>query len=177
MARWIIDPDHTVAAFAVRHFMIADVRGQFNGVSGTIYFDPPDLRTLKAEVVINSSVMTTGVEKRNEHLKSQDFLLVGEFPEMAFKSSGVELTGLNSCKVHGSLRIRGIEGPVVLHAEYLGPVRSPWEETTVGFKATTTINREDFGMTWNVKMENGGLVAGKDVHITLHAEADLVEEG
>jgi polyisoprenoid-binding protein YceI len=177
MARWIIDPDHTVAAFAVRHFMVTDVHGQFNSISGTIYFDPPDLKSLSAEVTIHASVMTTGITKRNEHLKSADFLEVEKFPEIKFNSGAVELTGLNSCKLHGTLFIRGLERPVVLDAECLGPISSPWGETTLGFRASTSVNREDFGMTWNVKMEKGGFVAGREVRITLCAEADLAEEG
>lgn len=177
MARWIIDPDHTVAAFAVRHFMVIDVRGQFNGINGTINFDPPDLLSLSAEVSINTPVMTTGIPKRDEHLKSPDFLNVEKFPEMKFKSGGVEITGINCCKLHGTLAIRGIEKPVVLDVEYLGPIKSPWGETTLGFKASALINREDFGMFWNEKMENNGFVVGREVRITLDAEADLAEEG
>jgi polyisoprenoid-binding protein YceI len=177
MARWIIDPDHTVAAFAVRHFMVTDVHGQFNSINGTIYFDPPDLTSLSAEVIIHASVMTTGITKRNEHLMSPDFLEVAKFPEIRFKSGSVEFTGLNSCKLLGTLSIRGIERHAVLDAEYLGPINSPWGETTLGFRASTSINREDFGMTWNVKMEKGGFVAGREVRITLCAEADLAEGG
>ncbi|MGD2080051.1 MAG: YceI family protein [Nitrospirota bacterium] len=177
MARWIIDPDHTVAAFAVRHFMVTDVHGQFNGINGTINFDPPDLTSLSAEVTIGSSVMTTGIPKRDGHLKSPDFLDVEKFPEIRFRSGGVELTGLNGCKLNGTLAIRGIERPVVLDVECLGPIKSPWGETTLGFKASTSINREDFGMTWNEKMEKGGFVVGREVRITLDAEADLAEEG
>jgi polyisoprenoid-binding protein YceI len=176
MAKWTIDPDHTVAAFSVRHFMVADVLGQFNRIGGTIRFDPPDLTTLSVEVSIDLSVMTTGVQKRDAHLKSVDFLDVAKFPEMTFKSSRVELTGINGFKVYGDLTIRGISKPAVLDAEYLGPIKSPWGETCIGVRATTVINREDYGMTWNEKMENNGVVVGREVRITINAEADLSED-
>jgi len=176
MAKWTIDPDHSVAALRVRHFMIADVRGQFNKLSGTIYFDPPDLTSVSVEVAIDASVMTTGIIKRDEHLQGPDFLDTAKFPEISFRSTKVEITGLTSCKVAGELTVRGITKPVVLDAEYLGPVKSPWGETSIGIRATATVNREDFGMTWNEPMENNGFVVGRDVHLTLHIEADLAED-
>jgi polyisoprenoid-binding protein YceI len=173
MAKWIIDSDHSVAAFAVKHFMIADVHGQFNKISGTINFDPPDLTTFSVEASIDTSVMTTGVEKRNAHIKSPDFLDADGFPEMTFKSTRVELTALNGFRVHGELTIRGITKPVVFDAEYLGPMKSPWGETTLGLRATTTIDRGEYGVMWNEKVENNGVVASWDVRITLNVEADL----
>lgn len=176
MAKWIIDPDHTVAAFIVRHFMITDVRGQFNRISGTINYDISDLTSLSVEVAIDASAMTTGIAKRDEHLKSQDFLYVEKFPNITFKSGKVELTGINSCKVHGDLTMRGVTKPAVLDAEFLGPIKSPWGETCIGVSARTEINRVDFGASWHEPMENNGVVAGENVHIILHAEADLKEE-
>jgi polyisoprenoid-binding protein YceI len=173
MSKWVIDSDHTVAAFKVTHFMVADVHGQFNKISGTIHFDPPDLTTFSVDVSIDTSVMTTGIEKRDAHLKSRDFLDVANFPDMTFKSNRVELTGLNRFNVNGELTIRGISKPAVLDAEYLGPIKSPWGETTIGIRAATTIDRFDYGEMWNEKLENNGVVAGRYVHITLNAEADL----
>lgn len=177
MARWNIDNDHSVAAFVVRHFMVTDVRGQFNGISGTIHYNPPDLTSLSVEVKINASSISTGIAKRDEHLKSEDFLYVKEFPEIVFRSREIELTGINSCIVRGELTIRGVTKPVALAAEFLGPIKSPWGETCIGVKATTSINREDFGASWYVAMDNNGFVAGKEVYIELNVEADLAQEG
>ena len=177
MSTWKIDPDHSVAAFEARHFMITIVRGQFNNISGEIHFDPIDATLCSVEATIQAAGLYTGIPKRDEHLRSPDFLNVEKYPAITFKSTGVELAGTTLKKVYGGLTIRGITRPVTLDVAHFGPVTSPFGgETTMGFSATTEINRFEFDVNWNYDMENGGRVAGKWVIIHLEIEADLEKE-
>jgi polyisoprenoid-binding protein YceI len=177
MAKWNIDPDHSVAAFTARHFMITLVRGQFNKISGFIQFDPDNPTLGSVEATIEAAGVHTGIPKRDEHLRSIDFLDVEHFPAITFKSSRIEAVGVNLFKVEGDLTIRGITRPVTLDMEYLGLVKSPFDEdVTIGFSASTRINRFDFDVNWNYEMEKGGLVAGKELYLFLEIEADLKPE-
>jgi polyisoprenoid-binding protein YceI len=175
MAKWIIDPDHSVASFVVRHMMVANVRGQFNRISGTIHFDPADLANSSVEVSIDASGIYSGIQKRDDHLRSPDYLDAESYPQITFKSTNVETTQEKGFRVTGDLSIRGISRSVTLDAEYNGPEKSPYGETSMGFTATTRIDRGDYGMTWNVLLESGGVMVGKEVLIVLDAEADLTE--
>jgi polyisoprenoid-binding protein YceI len=176
MAQWTIDPDHSVAAFVVRHMMVCDVHGQFNTVSGTISFDPAEPERATLEVTIEVAGVYTGIPKRDDHLRSPDFFDAAAYPVMTFASTGVEGRGDGRYRVTGNLTIRGVTRQVVLDAESRGPVRSPFgDETTIGFTATTAIDRTDFGVSWNELMDAGGVVAGTRVDITLNVEADMVE--
>jgi polyisoprenoid-binding protein YceI len=172
MARWAVDTNHSVAAFSVRHMMVANIHGQFNRMSGAIDFDPSDLRTAKVELEIEVGSMTTGIKKRDDHLFSADFFDAEKFPRITFRSTAVEPTGSNSANVSGELTIRGQTRPVTVKARCFGPVKSPFGETKMGFSAEATINREDFGMNWNTELEAGGLMLGREVELTLELEAD-----
>jgi polyisoprenoid-binding protein YceI len=175
MSEWKIDPDHTAAAFMVRHFMITLVRGQFNRISGTIQFDPDQPALNSVEVEVESDSIYTGIAKRDEHLRSPDFLDVENFPLIRFESTRVEPVAVNHFKVTGELTIRGNTRLAILDAEYLGRVKSPFDEDiSIGFSASTRLIRQDFGVNWNFDMENGGLVAGNEVFLNLEVEADLV---
>lgn len=174
MKKWTIDPDHSVASFIVRHMMIANVRGQFNKLVGTIHFDPDDILHSTVEATIDVTGVYTGISKRDGHLRSADFFDVSNHPKITFKSTKVESTGGNHLKITGDLTIRGTTRKVVLEAEFLGPLKSPFDEDiSLGFSAMTTINRKDFGVSWNETWEGGGMVAGWDVNIAIDAEADL----
>jgi polyisoprenoid-binding protein YceI len=175
MAKWNIDSDHSVAAFKVRHFMITLVRGQFNKIAGTIELDPENPALGSVEASIEAAGVYTGIPKRDDHLRSPDFLDVGKYPHIRFKSTGVEKVGVNYFKVAGDLTIRDVTLPVSLDVEYLGQVKDPFEEgISIGLTASTRINRFDYGANWNVDMEKGGVVAGKDVSLFLEVEADLI---
>lgn len=176
MGKWIIDPDHTVAAFSVRHLTIATVRGQFNRISGTLSFDPQDPAGLSLEAVINPAGIYTGIGKRDEHLRSPDFLNVAHYPSITFRNTGFESWGSRKGRMTGELTIRGITRRVLLDVAIAGPVTCPEEiggETTIGIAAGTTVNREDFGMRWNIAMAGGAVAVGLDVEIRLDIEADL----
>ena len=179
MAKWVIDPDHTVAHFTTRHMMITKVHGQFNRFSGEIRFDPADVPATSVLVEIDASSVWTGVEARDRHLRSPDFFDVDQFPVIRFESTSVEIAGSNFMKVHGELTVRNITRPILLHAAFFGPMLYQDETgsyTTMGFSATATVNREDFGMTWNNEFGPGNFMVGKHIELALDAETDLSSE-
>jgi polyisoprenoid-binding protein YceI len=179
MAKWIIDPDHTVAHFMTRHMMITIVHGQFNRFSGEIWFDPEDVPAMSVRVEIDAASLWTGVEARDRHLRSPDFFDVGKYPVIRFRSTRVEVESSNFMKVHGELTIRVVTRPVLLHAAWFGPMQYQDETgsyTTMGFSATAMLNREDFGMTWNNYFGRERFMAGKHIELKLDAEADLALE-
>jgi polyisoprenoid-binding protein YceI len=172
----MIDTDHTVAHFTARHMMITFVHGQFNRITGLIDFDPEDLSKTAAEIEIDAAVLYTGVEARDRHLRSEDFLHVEKHPVLTFRSTGAETAGSNLFKLHGDLTIRGVTRPVLLHAACFGPSEYADETgayTTMGFEARVSLNREDFGITWNNVFGNKQFMAGKHLDIVINVEADL----
>jgi polyisoprenoid-binding protein YceI len=177
MAKWIIDPDHSVAAFVIRHMMVANVRGQFNKLRGVVQFDPPDVASSSVEVAIDAAGIYTGIQKRDDHLRSADFFDAVKYPQIIFKSGKVEITGARRLRITGDLTMHGITKTVTLNVDYSEPEKSPYGgETTVGFAATTKINREDFGLMWNEPLESGGFLVGRDVQIFIDGEADLAAD-
>jgi polyisoprenoid-binding protein YceI len=175
MPQWNFDPAHTSAEFSARHMMVTTVRGTFEKVSGTLDFDPAEPEKASVEVTIDAASITTRVADRDTHLRSPDFLDVANYPTLTFKSTKVELTGGDTAKITGDLTIRGVTRPVVINAEYLGQEKNPWGVTVVGFSGTTRINREDWGLTWNVALETGGVLVSKDINIALDVEAALAD--
>ncbi len=178
MTKWNIDPDHSVAGFSIRHMMITNIRGTLTGITGTIFFDPDAIESSSAEASLPVSAISTGNKKREEHLMSTDFFDEKHYPTIIFKSTKVEKTGSNRATITGELTMRGVTHTVAMQAEYYGPVKGPSElggETTLGFAASLRINREDYGIMWNVPFDKVNLVVGKEVDITLDIEADLAE--
>jgi len=176
MSKWNIDPDHSVGSFTIRHMTVAFVHGQMNKVSGKISFNPDKFADISVQFDIDVESIITGIGKRDAHLKSADFFDIENFPKLNFKSTGAERTGFNSCNIKGDITIHGITKSITLEADFLGPVDSPFGETTLGITGRTVINREDFGLKWNEPMGNGGFMVGKEVEITMNIEADLAEE-
>jgi polyisoprenoid-binding protein YceI len=179
MARWRINTNHSSAEFAVRHMMVTWVRGLFTKVTGTLSFDPLTVAASSVEVEIEAKSLFTGVDKRDNHLKSADFLEVEKYPAITFKSTRVEPVALDHAWIHGDLTIRMVTQPLVLDARWSGPAHFNDEGTlytSFGFRAETMINREDFGMVWNTEMEHGGVMVGKHVYIRLDVETDLAGE-
>jgi polyisoprenoid-binding protein YceI len=175
MKSCIIDPDHSVATFAIRHLMIANVRGMFPKVTGVVRYDDQDITRSSVEAEVDVASLTTGVKKRDEHVLSSEMLDAGRYPKMTFRSTRVERRADASLAVHGDLTIHGVTRPVVFTAEHFGPVKSPFGgEITLGFSASAKVNREDFGVLWGSEaLEGGGFIAGKEVEITIDVEADL----
>lgn len=167
---WILDTAHTSIKFSVRHMMISTTTGQFSRASGTVDFDEAAPEKTRVQIKIEADSLDTKDEKRDAHLKSPDFFDVANYPYIEFKSTRVERTGENTAKLHGDLTIRGVTKPVVLDVEFLGKARSPWGTWSAGFEATGKINREDWGLTWNMPLETGGWLVGKEVKIEIAAE-------
>ncbi len=165
-----IDPKHTSVEFVARHLMITKVRGRLDDVSGTIRIaEVPEDSSV--EVTIGAKSVDTGEEQRDAHLRSADFFDVENHPTWKFKSTTVERTGENTWKVTGDLTIRGTTRPVVLDAEFDGANATPWGPSAIAFSAVTEIDREDWGLTYNMALETGGVLVGKKVRIELNVEA------
>lgn len=177
MKRCIIDTDHSVACFAIKHMTIANIRGMFNKVKGVIHYEPADIARSSVEAEIDVKSLSTGIKKRDAHILSNEMLDADAFPLITFKSARVVPRDGNSATIHGDLTIHGVTKAVAFDAQYFGPVKSPFGgEIALGFSAATKINREDFGILWgNDLLEGGGLMAGKDVEITIDVEADVQE--
>lgn len=167
---WQLDPVHTSVEFVARHLMVTKVRGRFPGVTGTINL-AEDPSQSSVEVDIDAASVETGDEKRDEHLRSPDFFDVERYPEITFRSTRVEGESPGRFRVHGDLTVHGVTRPVSLEAEYHGWTQSPFGDRRAGFSATTEVNREDFGLTWNVAIESGGFLVGKKIRLDFEIEA------
>jgi polyisoprenoid-binding protein YceI len=168
---WQIDPQHTAAGFSVKHLMISTVRGQFKSVTGTVVWEDQDISKSTVDVTIDANTVDTSEPKRDADLKSANFFDVARYPTITFKSKTIEQVSAAKMKITGDLTIHGVTKEVVLNVEGpTGPVKDPWGNTRVAASATTTINRHDFGIKWDNKMDNGGLVVSNDVDITIDLE-------
>ncbi|MGH9286825.1 MAG: YceI family protein [Acidimicrobiales bacterium] len=166
---WEIDPGHADVAFIGRHFMLTKIRGLFTGVSGTIIL-ADDLTESTLEVDIDMGSVSSGDHARDDHLRSADFFDVENHPTATLRSTRVTRTGAGGT-VTGDLTIRGVTKPVTLQVEYLGHVRDPWGGDRAIFSAHATLNREDWGLTWNMILDNGGLVVSKEIRLEIDLEA------
>ena len=169
-APWKLDKAHSQVKFSVAHLVISEVTGNFRDFDVTLTADKPDFSDAKVDATIKTSSVDTGIENRDKHLRSNDFLNVEKFPEMRFKSTGIEKTGDNTYKITGDLTVRDVTKSVVLDTKFNGTIKGMGGNTTAAFKGTTTINRFDYGVKWDKTIEAGGLIAGKDVEITLLME-------
>jgi polyisoprenoid-binding protein YceI len=167
---WQIDTAHSRAQFTVRHLMISDIRGDFGAVTGTVDYDGKDLATAKVNATIDVKSISTRVDKRDEHLKSDDFLDVANHPTMTFVSSSITPKGNGKYNMAGNLTIRGTTKPVVFElTSPSGPITTRGT-TKIGASASGKINRKDFGVKYHEVMDNGGLGVADDVYIQLDVE-------
>ncbi len=167
---WEIDPAHTGVGFVARYMMLSKVRGHFTRFGGQIHVGPTPEESW-VEVTIDPTSIDTGMEMRDNHLHSPDFFEVELYPNMTFKSTRVERTGETTLKVVGDLTIRDVTRPVVLDVEYQGLGIGLRGDTRAAFAASTEIDREEFGITWNQSLETGGVLVGKKVRIELDVQA------
>jgi polyisoprenoid-binding protein YceI len=167
-----IDSAHSQVGFRIKH-LVGKVPGRFTGFSGTIEYTPGKPESWKVDAKIDPATINTDNEKRDGHLKAADFFDVAKFPDMAFKSTKVTDVKGETAKLHGDLTMHGVTKAVVLDLEIGGTTKDPWGKTRAGFAATGTINRKDFGITYNSVLDNGGLMLGEDVAISLDIEAVL----
>lgn len=173
-ATYAIDPAHSSVQFSVRHMMISNVKGAFNGVKGTVLYDPDAPETGSVQVEIDASTINTLDTTRDTHLKSADFLDVAQFPAITFNSTRIEGTG-DRLKIDGDLTIHGVTKPVTLEVEDITPEgKDPWGNTRIGTSAKTRIKRSDFGLSWNAALETGGFLVGDD--LKLDFEVQLIKQ-
>ena len=166
-----IDAAHTSAQFAVKHLVVSTARGTMGQVSGALQFDQGDPTKSTVEVMIDVTGIDTRNAKRDEHLRSPDFLDVAKYPTITFKSKRIERVAADKFKVTGDLTLKGVTKEVVLDVEGSpNPIKDPFGNVKLGGVARTKINRQDFGVTWSKSMDGGGLVVGDDVDITIDIE-------
>lgn len=170
-ATYSIEPAHSSAHFRVRHMMIANVRGEFSKVSGSVTFDPanPAASNVTAEIEVGS--VNTREPDRDKHLKSADFFDAANYPTIRFQSKKVEPDGAGKYKVTGDLTIRGVTHEVILQVD--GPtaeIKDPWGYTRRGAEAVARVSRKEFGLTYNPMLETGGVVVGDEIEISLEVE-------
>lgn len=168
---WQIDPQHSSAQFAVRHLGLSTVRGAFSKLSGTMIRDDQDITNSSVEVTIDVNTVDTREPDRDKDLRSERFFDVAHFPTMTFKSKKVEQVAPGKLRVTGDLTIRGTTREVTLDVDGpTAPVKDPWGNQRLAATGTTKINRQDYGVKWNAKLDNGGVVVGDEVNITLDVE-------
>ncbi|HEU5431474.1 MAG TPA: YceI family protein [Thermomicrobiales bacterium] len=172
---WKIDQSHSVIEFAVKHMMFATVKGRFTKFEGEIDTEG-DFTHGKVSVTIDADSVDTRDAKRDEHLRTNDFFGAGEHPQITFRSTRVEQESGDRFKVYGDLTIRDTTNPVVLEVEFNGSGVNPWGQTVASYSATTRIDREDYGLTWNAALEQGGFLVGNEVKINLELEV-VKQEG
>jgi polyisoprenoid-binding protein YceI len=171
-AAWTIDPGHSAAQFTVRHMIVSNVKGQFDGPTGTVTFDPRDVAgTLAVEATIDARTINTRNPDRDNDLRSDLFFDVAKFPRITFKSTRAEIAGPGRLKVTGDLSMHGVTKQVVLDVEGPTPeIRDIWGNRRLGATATTSVNRRDFGLLYSHVLEGGGAVVGNEVTITIDLE-------
>ena len=166
---WVVDKPHTNVKFSVAHLVISDVDGNFKSFDGTMESSKPDFSDAKISFTADVNSINTDNEMRDNHLKSDDFFNAAKFPQIKFVSTSFTPQGDNKYKLVGNLTIRDVTKSVTFDVKYGGTVVA-MGGTHAGFKATTTIDRFDYNLKWSKATEAGGMVAGKDVEITINAD-------
>lgn len=173
IATYAVDPSHSRVGFTARHLGFSKVRGSFEQFEGTIRVADNDLSTLEVEATIQAATVTTNDAKRDDHLRTGDFLLVESHPTITFKSTGVKSVSGNSFVLEGEFTLRGVTKTVELEGEFLGKGKDPWGNERAAFEARTRINRKEYGVNWNAVLETGGFLVSDDVDINLEIQATL----
>ncbi len=167
---WNLDPAHSGLQFAVKHMVIATVRGGFREYAVEAEIDEADVTRSRAVVRIEAASIDTGNPDRDAHLRSADFFDVEAHPAIVFVTRRIERRGGDDYRLAGDLTIRGVTRPITLDAEIRGPVKDPWGGTRMGLSANGKVNRKEFGLNWNAALEAGGFLVGDDVKLTVEAE-------
>jgi len=167
---YAIDKAHSTVEFVARHLMVSKVRGRFDAFEGTVTIAEVPQQS-HVEVTIDASSVSTGESNRDNHLRSADFFDVETYPTLQFRSTKVEHERAANWKVTGDLTLHGVTKPVVLNVEFAGASPTPWGANAIGFTASTEIDREEWGLSWNAAVETGGVVVSKRIRIELEVEA------
>jgi polyisoprenoid-binding protein YceI len=165
-----IDKAHSEAIFQVRH-LLTKVRGRFSDFAGTIEFDEQNPENSRVNFTVQTGSVDTNQPDRDTHLRSADFFSVEEFPTLTFRSTRITRRGENQFDVAGDLTMHGVTRSVVLPVDYLGKATDPWGKEKLAFEAEVTLNRKDFGLTWNAALETGGFLVGDEVRVNISIQA------
>ncbi|GIV62561.1 MAG: hypothetical protein KatS3mg044_1427 [Rhodothermaceae bacterium] len=168
---YAIDPVHSCVQFRVRHLGFSRVTGRFDRFTGRFMLNPVSLGSLQVEARIEAASVNTGDAERDRHLRSSDFLDVGQFPEIVFRSTKVSALRVDTFTLTGELVLHGVRKQVDLDVTYLGEATDQQGRERVAFEARTRLNRHDFGLTWNSVLETGGLLLGDEVDILIEVQA------
>jgi polyisoprenoid-binding protein YceI len=167
---WDLDPGHTRIGFSAKHAMVANVRGAFNDVTGSLHVDFDDTTKSTAEIVLKVASVDTRNTQRDDHLRSADFFDVEQFPEITFVSTDVSRDG-DDWTIVGDLTVKGVSKPVTIEFESTGSARDPFGNLRVGFEGGTAISRKDWGLTWNAALETGGVLVSDKVKLEFDVSA------
>ena len=173
---WKIDTVHSHVSFSVKHMMVTTVRGKFNSYRGSVRLDPKDFTRSSFEGEIDVASIDTGNADRDNHLRTNDFFDAADHPKITFKSTAIEPKGDGEYLVRGDITIRGVTRPIALDVEYRGTSKSPYGQTLAGIGVTGSLDRKDFGVSFNAPLETGGVVVGEKVKLELDIEAIQVDE-
>lgn len=168
--KWNLDKGHSNVKFSVQHLVISEVEGNFKMFNGTIDAANPDFTNAKIDFTVDVTSINTDDEKRDGHLKSDDFFNAEKYPAMKFNSTSFKKVKGNMYTLEGDLTIRDVTKKVKFAVVYGGTVKDPWGNTKAGFKASGKINRKEFGLKWNAATEAGGAVVGDEVQMIINAE-------
>ncbi|GGQ65209.1 YceI family protein [Kitasatospora griseola] len=168
---YVLDPTHTRIGFVARHAMVTKVRGAFHQFEGTAHLDGADSSRSTGEVVIKAASIDTGVEQRDQHLRTNDFLDAPNFPDITFRTTAVEQRSDSDYRVTGDLTIKDTTRSVTIDFEYTGNAVDPYGNLRVGLEGSVTISRKDYGVTWNAALEGGGVLVGDKVVLEFDVSA------
>ncbi len=167
---WKIDKGHSEASFQIRH-LVTQVRGQFGDFEGLIKADSAKPEASSVEFKITAGSINTGLEARDNHLRTPDFFDVSNHPQITFVSTSVKATGKDTYAVTGNLTMRGVTKQITLPVTFLGAVKDPWGNERAGFETSVTLNRKDYGINWNKALDQGGFVLSDEVKVAINIEA------
>lgn len=168
---YTIDPTHSRMGFVARHALVTKVRGLFNQFEGKIQIDGAEPTNSKAEVTIDVASIDTGQDDRDNHLRTNDFFAMEEYPEITFVTTAIQQTGDTEFEVTGDLTMRGVSKPITLDVEFLGVGTDPYGNTRLGFEGKVTVNRKDWGINWNAPLETGGVLVSEKVTLEFEVAA------
>jgi polyisoprenoid-binding protein YceI len=168
--QWKLDPAHTLVEFSAKHLMITTVKGRITDLEGTIEIDEKNPKNSTVEAVLKAASIDSRTTQRDDHLRSGDFLHVEKYPDIKFRSTRIE-GDKKEFKLTGDLTIRDVTRSITLDVTFEGETKDPWGGERAGFSARGKIDRRDFGLTWNVALEAGGLTVGNEIKINIEVEA------
>ena len=172
---WAFDKAHSTVGFSVSHMLISSVEGKFGEYDGKVIFDGKDITKGSVEITIPVASVNTDNEKRDSHLKTSDFFDAEKYPNITFKSTKIVKTGNKAFTMTGDLKMKGVTKSVTLDCNLNGVITDPWGNTRAGFSAEGKINRHDFNVAWDNKLQDGSFIVGEEVSINLHIELTKVE--